>query len=128
VHQGRSTPGPFGDLVCFAGRGPGEVFQRGRKVVGLSQWRSREGALFSSCAYQRWDPAPLVALMDAGAGAGAGEDADGGEAKRGDLARRLAPVASGLAELEPPLADLGRVRGALLDSLADFAVTGRPAG
>ena len=51
-----------GDLVCFAGRGPGEVFHGGRKVVGLSQWRAREGALFSSCAYLRWDPAPLLAL------------------------------------------------------------------
>ena len=57
-------PGALGDLVCFAGRGPGEVFQGGRKVVGLSQWRAREGALFSSCAYLRWDPVPLLALMD----------------------------------------------------------------
>ena len=57
-------PGRFGDLVCFAGRGPGEVFHGDRKVVGLSQWRAREGALFSSCAYLRWDPAPLLALVD----------------------------------------------------------------
>ena len=60
VHTGRSVPGPSGDLVCFAGRGPGEVFSDGRKVVGLSQWRAREGALFSSCAYVRWDPEPLA--------------------------------------------------------------------
>ncbi len=66
VHRGRSVPGAFGDLVCFAGRGPGEVFQGGRKVVGLSQWRSREGTLFSSCAYLRWDPAPLLALLNVG--------------------------------------------------------------
>ena len=79
VHHGRSVPGDFGDLVCFAGRGPGEVFHGGRKVVGLSQWRAREGALFSSCAYLRWDPAPLLALLDvegtacAGAGAWPGD-------------------------------------------------------
>ena len=63
VHTGRASPGRFGDLVCFAGRGPGEVFHGARKVVGLSQWRAREGALFSSCAYLRWDPAPLLALI-----------------------------------------------------------------
>ena len=81
VHRGRSVPGDLGDLVCFAGRGPGEVFAGGRKVVGLSQWRSREGALFSSCAYLRWDPAPLLAVMDV----------DGDEA-RAELARDLAPI------------------------------------
>ena len=63
VHAGRSVPGEFGELVCFAGRGPGEVFHGGRKVVGLSQWRAREGALFSSCAYLRWDPEPLLELL-----------------------------------------------------------------
>ena len=60
VHTGRSVPGELGELVCFAGRGPGEVFHGARKVVGLSQWRAREGALFSSCAYLHWDPAPLL--------------------------------------------------------------------
>ena len=55
VHAGKSEPGPLGDLVCFAGRGPGEVFAGERKLVGLSQWRAREGALFSSCVYTRWD-------------------------------------------------------------------------
>src|SRR5581483_10309204 len=60
---GRAAPGEFGDFVCFSGRGPGEVFFEGHKVVGLSQWRSRQGALFSMCAYQRWDPGPIAALL-----------------------------------------------------------------
>ena len=64
VHTGRAVPGALGGLVCFAGRGPGEVFAEGRKVVGLSQWRAREGALFSSCAYLRWDPGPLLAALE----------------------------------------------------------------
>jgi lipoate---protein ligase len=63
THRGRAAPGELGELVCFAGRGPGEVFHQGRKVTGLSQWRSREGALFSTCAYWRWDPAPLIDLL-----------------------------------------------------------------
>jgi lipoate-protein ligase A len=115
VHLGRSVPGESGDLVCFAGRGPGEVFQGARKVVGLSQWRAREGALFSSCAYLHWDPARLLDLVDLGEGA------------RTDLVRRLAPVAAGLADLEPPAGDLEPVRAALLDSLPAFTVTGPPA-
>jgi lipoate-protein ligase A len=114
VHHGRSVPGDLGDLVCFAGRGPGEVFHGDRKVVGLSQWRAREGALFSSCAYLRWDPVPLLALVDVG------------EEARPDLARRLAPMAAGLAELEPPAVDLGRIRAALLDSFPAFGVTEPP--
>jgi lipoate-protein ligase A len=114
VHRGRSVPGDLGDLVCFAGRGPGEVFQGDRKVVGLSQWRAREGALFSSCAYLEWHPEPLLALVDVG------------DDERPELARRLAPIAAGLAELEPPATDLGRVRAALLASFPDFAVTATP--
>ncbi len=35
-------------VVCFAGRGPGEVFVDGRKAVGLAQWRVREGILVTS--------------------------------------------------------------------------------
>ena len=99
VHRGRSVPGAFGDLVCFAGRGPGEVFHGLAKVVGLSQWRAREGALFSSCAYLRWDPGPLLALLDL--------ENEG----RAVLARDLAPLAVGLAELEPPAARVARPCG-----------------
>ena len=111
VHRGRSVPGALGDLVCFAGRGPGEVFHGAAKVVGLSQWRAREGALFSSCAYLRWDPAPLLALIDVE------EDA------RARLARDLAPMAVGLAELDPPAGDVAGVCALLLDSFPAFGVT-----
>jgi lipoate-protein ligase A len=121
VHRGRSVPGELGDVVCFAGRGPGEVFKGRRKVVGLSQWRAREGALFSSCAYRRWDPASLLALMDVDA------ETNAEAGTRADLARRLIPVASGLAELDPPVGDLAVLRTALLHSFTDFMVTGPPA-
>jgi lipoate-protein ligase A len=116
VHRGRSVPGDLGDLVCFAGRGPGEVFHGARKVVGLSQWRSREGALFSSCAYLHWNPAPLLALVEV--------DEDTRVALAGDLA----PIAVGLAELDPPAGDLAAVRAALLDSFRDFGMTTLPDG
>ena len=115
VHHGRSVPGASGDLVCFAGRGPGEVFHGAAKVVGLSQWRAREGALFSSCAYARWDPAPLLALIDIS------------EAERDGLTRDLAPLAVGLTELEPPAADVAGVCALLLESFPAFGVT-QPSG
>jgi lipoate-protein ligase A len=108
VHCGRALPGAFGDLVCFAGRGPGEVFHGAAKVVGLSQWRAREGALFSSCAYLRWDPGPLLALVEAE------------ESARTALAHELASMATGLAELEPPAAGLNRLSALLLASLPTF--------
>jgi lipoate---protein ligase len=112
VHTGRSVPGELGSLVCFAGRGPGEVFDGVRKVVGLSQWRAREGALFSSCAYLQWDPAALLALVDVD------------EAVRAGLGRDLAPLAAGLGDLDPPVTDLERVRSALLGSFPAFGTTG----
>jgi lipoate-protein ligase A len=64
VHRGRAVPGPHGALACFSGRGPGEVFLAERKVMGISQWRSREGSLFHTCAYAHWDPHPLIDLLD----------------------------------------------------------------
>ncbi len=51
-------------LVCFAGLGAGEVHRSGRKVVGVAQWRSREGALVHCAAYRRWSPEPLLDLLD----------------------------------------------------------------
>ena len=109
VHAGRSVPGEFGDLVCFAGRGPGEVFHGGRKVVGLSQWRAREGALFSSCAYTRWDAAPLLELFSVD------------ERGREELGRGVTTLAVGLADLEPAV---GELRNVLDDLLGSFSSLG----
>ncbi len=109
IHTGRAVPGALGGLVCFAGRGPGEVFAEGRKVVGLSQWRAREGALFSSSAYLRWDPVPLLAALEID------------DAARSDLANRLERVAIGLTELDDPVGDLATVRHRLLGSFTGLA-------
>lgn len=112
VHTGRSEPGALGDLVCFAGRGPGEVFWDGRKIVGLSQWRSREGALFSSCAYLDWDPEPLLDLLSLD------------DTTRIELASGLRDVAVGMGSLLAPVRDVAAVRERLL---GDFPGVG-PAG
>jgi lipoate-protein ligase A len=63
VHHGRLVRGPWSELVCFAGLGPGEVTVEGRKVVGISQRRTRAFARFQCAAVLAWDPAALVGLL-----------------------------------------------------------------
>ncbi len=48
VHGGGLEGDASHRVVCFAGRGPGEVFVGARKVVGVTQWRVREGVFLSS--------------------------------------------------------------------------------
>lgn len=49
--------------VCFAGLGPGEVTAGGAKVVGVSQRRTRYGALFQTAALLRWQPEAMLGLL-----------------------------------------------------------------
>lgn len=63
VHRGPMLSRPGGDLACFAGVGPGEVLVGGRKLVGLAQWRSRQGALVHGCAYRVWRPERIAGLL-----------------------------------------------------------------
>jgi lipoate-protein ligase A len=65
AYEGPMRHTPWSKLVCFAGLGPGEVLHvpSGRKVVGLSQRRTRAHARFQCCVMLRWDPAALVALL-----------------------------------------------------------------
>ncbi|HKA04003.1 MAG TPA: hypothetical protein VKD67_06720, partial [Acidimicrobiales bacterium] len=63
VHRGPLIRAPWSDVVCFAGLGPGEVTIDGRKVVGISQRRTRAAARFQCAALLRWDPGALVALL-----------------------------------------------------------------
>ncbi len=108
THLGKSDPGSFGALVCFAGRGPGEVFSGARKVVGVSQWRGREGALFSSCAYRHWDPDPLLALLEVD------------PAERTRLRRSLPSFGIGVVDLVPSFGDLAVLGEAMLASFASL--------
>lgn len=64
VHRGAMERSPWSSLVCFAGRGPGEVFDRtGSKVVGISQRRTRSWARFQCVVSRRWNPNLLVDLL-----------------------------------------------------------------
>jgi lipoate-protein ligase A len=48
VHEGSVVRPEEGAHACFAAVGPGEVTVHGAKLVGISQWRVREGTLASS--------------------------------------------------------------------------------
>lgn len=48
VYEGAVLHPEQGALACFAAIGPGEVTVDGAKLVGISQWRVREGTLVSS--------------------------------------------------------------------------------
>jgi len=63
VHRGAMVRSPWSAMVCFAGLGPGEVTVGGRKVVGISQRRTRSAARFQCAAYARWDAPLLHALL-----------------------------------------------------------------
>jgi lipoate-protein ligase A len=56
---------PWSSLICFDGFGPGEVLVDGRKLVGISQRRTRVAARLQCCWYSSTDPARLVGLLDA---------------------------------------------------------------
>jgi lipoate-protein ligase A len=68
VHEGRPLTTEWSRRVCFAGVGPGEVTAAGRKVVGMAQRRTREGALFQCAALLAWDAGALVDLLALPAG------------------------------------------------------------
>lgn len=68
--------GPWSAQVCFAGIGPGEVLIGGKKVIGVSQRRTRAAALFQTAALIQWDPWAILRLlrMDHPSAARAGAD------------------------------------------------------
>jgi lipoate-protein ligase A len=66
VHRGGLVCGLLGSVVCFAGTGPGEVLVDGRKVVGLSQRRTRAGARFQCSVPLAWDASRHAALLAPG--------------------------------------------------------------
>lgn len=63
VHDGPMVRTAWSGLVCFSGVGPGEVLREGRKVVGISQRRTRDAARFQCAIPRRWDPSPLRAVL-----------------------------------------------------------------
>lgn len=63
AHRGPMVPGEWGAHVCFAGLGPGEVTAGDRKVVGISQRRTREWVRFQCVVHRRWDAAATFGAL-----------------------------------------------------------------
>jgi lipoate---protein ligase len=64
VWKGPMVRNAWSSLVCFAGLGPGEVVNGGRrKLVGIAQRRTRHGALFQCACVLRWEPEALLQLL-----------------------------------------------------------------
>lgn len=64
IHVGAMSNAQWSRLVCFAGRGPGEVIdERGSKIIGISQRRTRDWARFQCVVSLSWNPALLVELL-----------------------------------------------------------------
>ncbi len=115
VHRGAARHAAWSDLVCFAGVGPGEVVagDRGvggaRKVVGIAQWRARQGALFHCAAYRHWDPTALADLLVVPS------------AERESLTRSLGASALGLDAWGAVPAGSGELEAALVAALPSGA-------
>lgn len=54
--RGTFEQGQDGRMVCFASTSPGEVFVDGKKLVGISQRRGRNGARLQCVLYRQWNP------------------------------------------------------------------------
>lgn len=54
-HTARLIRSAWSDRVCFAGLGPGELTVDGRKLVGMSQRRSRSSARMQVAILRKWD-------------------------------------------------------------------------
>lgn len=92
MHPGPYEAGPSDGLLCFASLGPGEVVVDGRKLVGISQRRTREGSRFQCITYERFELGPLASVVDAATAARALDRAIGWA----DLGLAASP--SGIAE------------------------------
>lgn len=91
LHAGAPVEPGAARRVCFAGVVAGEVVdERGAKLVGISQRRTRRGARLQCTVHRRWRPETYAELLP-------GENA-------GALAGRAGVVPVGRADLEDALA------------------------
>jgi lipoate-protein ligase A len=63
VHRGPVSDRELGAQVCFAALGPGEVSVGGRKLVGVSQRRTRRTARFQCVLFRHIEPDATLSLL-----------------------------------------------------------------
>ena len=62
IHEGPLEGEQEHRVICFAGKGPGELFIDGKKTVGVTQWRVREGTFLSSVIHAK-DSSEVVSVL-----------------------------------------------------------------
>lgn len=103
-HQRRSR---WASMVCFGGLGRGEILgPDGRKVVGISQRRDRNGAWFHGACVLHWEADSLLAVL-----ALSPED-------REEARSELGGLVTGADTLLPGRPPPGRARELLLDAIS----------
>ena len=63
VHYEETRKNKLSSLICFAGLTTGEVTVLGKKTIGISQRRTREGAWFQCAALFSWSAKKMVDLL-----------------------------------------------------------------
>jgi lipoate-protein ligase A len=63
VHYEEIRKNKLSSLICFAGLATGEVTVSGKKTIGISQRRTREGAWFQCAALFSWPAKEMVDLL-----------------------------------------------------------------
>jgi len=63
VHDGKMVATKWSSLVCFDGIGSGEVFLDARKLIGISQRRTRTYARLQCCWYSDYDQDLFLSLL-----------------------------------------------------------------
>jgi len=102
VWKGPMVRNRWSSLVCFAGLGAGEVVSAaGPKVVGISQRRTRHGALFQCGCVLDWAPQRLLGLLALDPGERSAGLADLGGAALGAGVERAAALLVALASVLP---------------------------
>lgn len=65
VHEAGLSITSWSRLICFDGVGAGEVLLDGRKLIGMSQRRTRHASRLQCCWYSTYVPGALVDLLAA---------------------------------------------------------------
>ncbi len=102
VWKGALVRNRWSSLVCFAGLGAGEVVSAsGQKVVGISQRRTRQGALFQCGCALEWEPQRLLGLLALDADERAAGLAELGQAVLAAGAERAGAIEAALVSVLP---------------------------
>lgn len=72
AHRGPLESNEWSSQICFAGLGAGEITSAGRKLVGVSQRRTRDWARFQCLLHRRWNAEATFGLLARAGSATAG--------------------------------------------------------